>query len=51
VGAGVVRACEAITFECGNPITETEVCTILSHAPGVEIVQDEPCAKAGLGVT
>jgi aspartate-semialdehyde dehydrogenase len=35
----VLRAhCEAITFECENPITEDEVREILSAAPGVRIV-------------
>ena len=35
----VLRAhCEAITFECDNPITEDEVRSILSNAPGVRIV-------------
>jgi aspartate-semialdehyde dehydrogenase len=37
----VLRAhCEAITFECENPITEDEVRAILSDAPGVKIVDD-----------
>jgi aspartate-semialdehyde dehydrogenase len=37
----VLRAhCEAITIECENPITEDEVRTILSDAPGVKIVDD-----------
>ena len=37
----VLRAhCEAITFECEKPITEDEVRTILSNAPGVRIVDD-----------
>jgi aspartate-semialdehyde dehydrogenase len=37
----VLRAhSEAITFECENPITEDEVRAILSHAPGVRIVDD-----------
>ncbi|MDB5580400.1 MAG: aspartate-semialdehyde dehydrogenase [Bradyrhizobium sp.] len=37
----VLRAhCEAITFECENPITEAEVREILSGAPGVRIVDD-----------
>ncbi len=37
----VLRAhCEAITFECENPITEHEVREILSGAPGVKIVDD-----------
>jgi len=37
----VLRAhCEAITFECENPITEHEVRAILSQAPGVTIVDD-----------
>ena len=37
----VLRAhCEAITFECENPITEQEVREILSRAPGVKIVDD-----------
>jgi aspartate-semialdehyde dehydrogenase len=37
----VLRAhCEAITFECEKPITEDEVRTILSKAPGVRIVDD-----------
>jgi aspartate-semialdehyde dehydrogenase len=37
----VLRAhSEAITFECENPITEDEVRTILSNAPGVKIVDD-----------
>ena len=37
----VLRAhCEAITFECENPITEAEVREILSAAPGVKIVDD-----------
>ena len=37
----VLRAhCEAITFECENPITENEVRAILSNAPGVKIVDD-----------
>jgi aspartate-semialdehyde dehydrogenase len=37
----VLRAhCEAITFECENPISEHEVRAILSKAPGVKIVDD-----------
>jgi aspartate-semialdehyde dehydrogenase len=37
----VLRAhCEAITFECENPITEQQVRAILSAAPGVKIVDD-----------
>ncbi|WP_146686635.1 aspartate-semialdehyde dehydrogenase [Bradyrhizobium canariense] len=37
----VLRAhCEAITFECENPITEDQVRAILSNAPGVKIVDD-----------
>jgi aspartate-semialdehyde dehydrogenase len=37
----VLRAhCEAITFECENPIGEDEVRAILSDAPGVKIVDD-----------
>ncbi len=37
----VLRAhCEAITFECENPITEDEVRAILANAPGVRIVDD-----------
>jgi aspartate-semialdehyde dehydrogenase len=37
----VLRAhCQAITFECERPITEQEVRTILSGAPGVKIVDD-----------
>ena len=37
----VLRAhCEAITFECEQPITEHEVRAILSTAPGVRIVDD-----------
>ena len=37
----VLRAhCEAITFECENPISEHEVRAILSKAPGVRIVDD-----------
>jgi aspartate-semialdehyde dehydrogenase len=37
----VLRAhCEAITFECENPIGEDEVRAILSDAPGVRIVDD-----------
>ena len=37
----VLRAhCEAITFECENPITEAEVRAILASAPGVRIVDD-----------
>ena len=37
----VLRAhCEAITFECENPISEHEVRAILSRAPGVKIVDD-----------
>jgi aspartate-semialdehyde dehydrogenase len=37
----VLRAhCEAITFECENPISEEEVRTILSAAPGVRLVDD-----------
>lgn len=37
----VLRAhCEAITFECEDPITEEQVRSILSTAPGVKIVDD-----------
>lgn len=37
----VLRAhCEAITFECENPITEDEVRAILATAPGVKIIDD-----------
>ena len=37
----VLRAhCEAITFECEKPITESEVRRILANAPGVRIVDD-----------
>jgi aspartate-semialdehyde dehydrogenase len=37
----VLRAhCQAITFECENPITEHEVRAILSAAPGVKVVDD-----------
>jgi aspartate-semialdehyde dehydrogenase len=37
----VLRAhCQAITFECEKPITEQEVRTMLSDAPGVKIVDD-----------
>jgi aspartate-semialdehyde dehydrogenase len=37
----VLRAhCEAITFECEKPITESEVRRILTNAPGVRIVDD-----------
>ncbi len=37
----VLRAhCEAITFECEQPITEDQVRAILSDAPGVKIVDD-----------
>jgi aspartate-semialdehyde dehydrogenase len=37
----VLRAhSEAITFECERPITEGEVRTILTRAPGVKIVDD-----------
>ena len=37
----VLRAhCEAVTFECEQPITEGEVREILSSAPGVRIVDD-----------
>ena len=37
----VLRAhCEAITFECENPISETDVRAILANAPGVRIVDD-----------
>jgi aspartate-semialdehyde dehydrogenase len=37
----VLRAhCEAITFECENPITEGAVRAILADAPGVKIVDD-----------
>jgi aspartate-semialdehyde dehydrogenase len=37
----VLRAhCESITFECEKPITEDEVRTALSGAPGVRIVDD-----------
>src|SRR3984885_4731597 len=32
--------CEAITFECENPISETDVRAILANAPGVRIVDD-----------
>jgi aspartate-semialdehyde dehydrogenase len=37
----VLRAhCAAITFECEKPITEAEVCAMLSNAPGVRIVDN-----------
>ena len=37
----VLRAhCEAITFECEQPIAEAEVRAILANAPGVRIVDD-----------
>jgi aspartate-semialdehyde dehydrogenase len=37
----VLRAhCEAITFECEQPISEDEVRAILADAPGVRIVDD-----------
>jgi aspartate-semialdehyde dehydrogenase len=37
----VLRAhSQAITFECENPITEDEARSILSHAPGVKIIDD-----------
>jgi aspartate-semialdehyde dehydrogenase len=37
----VLRAhCQAITFECENPIGEDDVRAILSDAPGVKIVDD-----------
>ena len=37
----VLRAhCESITFECENPISEDDVRSILSDAPGVKIVDD-----------
>jgi aspartate-semialdehyde dehydrogenase len=37
----VLRAhCEAITFECEDPISEAEVREVLSSAPGVRIVDD-----------
>jgi aspartate-semialdehyde dehydrogenase len=37
----VLRAhCEAVTFECERPISESEVRDILSNAPGVRIVDD-----------
>jgi aspartate-semialdehyde dehydrogenase len=37
----VLRAhCEAITFECEQPVTEHEVRAILSTAPGVRVVDD-----------
>ena len=37
----VLRAhCEAITFECEDPISEDEVRAILSKAPGVRILDD-----------
>src|SRR6195256_2215576 len=37
----VLRAhCEAITFECENPISESEVRRILTNAPGVKVVDD-----------
>ncbi|MBV9457265.1 MAG: aspartate-semialdehyde dehydrogenase [Bradyrhizobium sp.] len=37
----VLRAhCEAITFECENPISETRVRNILVGAPGVRLVDD-----------
>ena len=39
----VLRAhSEAITFECENPISEDDVRTILSKAPGVKVVDDRP---------
>jgi aspartate-semialdehyde dehydrogenase len=37
----VLRAhCEAITFECENPIDEHEVRAILAKSPGVKVVDD-----------
>jgi aspartate-semialdehyde dehydrogenase len=37
----VLRAhCQAITFECEKPISETQVRSFLSDAPGVRIVDD-----------
>jgi aspartate-semialdehyde dehydrogenase len=37
----VLRAhCESITFECERPISEDDVRTILSDAPGVKLVDD-----------
>src|SRR6476646_3312060 len=37
----VLRAhCEAITFECEKPISESEVRRILAAAPGVKVVDD-----------
>jgi len=37
----VLRAhCQAITFECEEPISEHEVRSVLSDAPGVKIVDD-----------
>jgi aspartate-semialdehyde dehydrogenase len=37
----VLRAhCEAITFECEQPISEDQVRAILTQAPGVKIVDD-----------
>lgn len=37
----VLRAhCEAITFECENPISEDQVRALLAAAPGVRIVDD-----------
>jgi aspartate-semialdehyde dehydrogenase len=37
----VLRAhCEAITFECEKPISETRVRNILTGAPGVRLVDD-----------
>jgi aspartate-semialdehyde dehydrogenase len=37
----VLRAhCEAITFECENPISETRARNILAGAPGVRLVDD-----------
>jgi aspartate-semialdehyde dehydrogenase len=37
----VLRAhCEAITFECEKPISETRVRNILAGAPGVRLVDD-----------
>src|SRR6266436_5724158 len=37
----VLRAhCQAITFECEKPITESEVRRILTNAPGVRVVDD-----------
>ena len=37
----VLRAhCQAITFECEKPISEAEVRSLLSDAPGVRIVDD-----------